>query len=232
MKVICIKPTKRLVKNFAYEAVQLWNDGTNARWIEGNVEISGMGRFVVTNFRDTSGNPLPKINIKKQVSSMPENSNFSDLSVGDILVCRSDSYKSLLEGGYYRIENLIKKSDRSYGNLVKFEGIKRSLIFSPWRFRKLSAEESREMSLNSLLNNEEPNIIKSVSIRKIDLIKNKEEFLIDILAKSIGDKSRHHLSIVEWACEKIGSKMGIVPADFDCIIDMPLGEILKFSERK
>ena len=234
MKVICKKPTKRLVKNIQYEVVNLWNDGTNQRWLEGKLEIKGIGRFVVTNFTDTCGMPLPKINISSNVSrARPERIGFSDLKVGDILVCESDQYKSMLIGGLYRIESIREVQERYYhSGYVKFEGIKRSLKFNAWRFRKLTTEESREMSLGSLLSGEEPNIIKSQKIKKIDMIGQKESFLIEVLAKSIMDRNRHHLSVVEWACEKIGDKMGLVKEDFDSIMNMPLKEILGIIDRK
>ena len=94
MIVICKKPTKRLVKGLRYETGSLYNDGTNQRWQEGTVEILGVGRFVVDNFTDTNGNPLPKTNIIVPRAPI-HNLEFSELTKGDILVCTSDSYKTL-----------------------------------------------------------------------------------------------------------------------------------------
>ena len=64
------------------------------------------------------------------------------------------------------------------------------------------------------------------------MIGQKDSFLIEVLAKSIMDRNRHHLSVVEWACEKIGDKMGLVKEDFDSIMNMPLKEILGIIDRK
>jgi hypothetical protein len=172
MKAICKKPTKRLVKNLQYEVINLWNDGTNQRWLEGRLEIKGIGRFMVDNFSDTLGMPLPKINISSKTSNMQpvQRLGFSDLKVGDILVCESDQYKNMLIGGLYRIESLRDVQEKYYhSGYIKFEGIKRSLKFNTWRFRKLTIEESREMSIGSLLNGEEPKIIRSQKIKKIEM---------------------------------------------------------------
>lgn len=235
MIVICKKATKKLVKGLRYEVINLYNDGKNQKWVEGKVEIKGFGRFVVDNFTDIDGNPLPKTNILTPRLAI-KFLEFQDLKSGDILVCTSDSYKMLAKGGMYRIEKLIEKS-KSYRNYsgtlststekhIKFEGIKRTLKFSSWRFRKLSSEESREIQLSSLLSGEKPNIITSSSIRKIDLVLNKEKELINILCKSILDENRHHLSVLDWAVQKVGTNYSVEKRDFDSLLNMTLSDIL------
>ena len=109
---------------------------------------------------------------------------------------------------------------------IKFEGIKRKLKFNGWAFRKLSAEETREISLGAILTGEEPNIVKTTDIRKIDIIVNKEKALMEAIAKTILDENRHHLSIVEWTCQKTGEKLKIRPEDFKDLLDMKLSDII------
>lgn len=241
MIVICKRPTKRLVKGVRYETGSLYNDGTNQRWQEGTVEILGVGRFVVDNFTDTNGNPLPKTNIIIPRTFSHE-LKFEELTKGDILVCTSDSYKTLGKGCMYQIEELKTKSEQRMNwnkqpyihteNTVKFVGIPRTLKFSSWRFRKLSPQEAREISLNSVLHGEEPAIVKSKDIRKIELVTNKELELMNMLSKSIIDPSRHHLSIVEWACQKSGTNLGITPDDYTTLLNMNLKDILEKIETK
>jgi len=241
MIVVCKRPTKRLVKGLRYETGSLWNDGSNQRWLEGTVEILGIGRFVVDNFTDTNGNPLPKTNIivpNVQIETL----KFEDLKKGDILVCKSDSYKTLGKGCMYQIEELKSKSEqrRNWNNQmytyteqsIKFVGIPRTLKFSPWRFRKLTAQEAREISLNSVLHGEEPAIVKSKDVRKIELVSNKEFELMNMLSKSILDPNRHHLSIIEWACQKSGTNLGITPGDYESLLSMSLKDILDKIETK
>lgn len=235
MIVICKKPTKKLVKGLRYEVQNLYNDGKNQRWIESKVEIKGIGRYSVDNFTDIDGNPLPKINILTPRPSFVSLS-FEDVKEGDILVCKTDSYKTLAKDGMYRVSKLIQKTTdyKNYSGStyqrteksIQFEGIKRAIKFSSWKFRKLTAEESRELQLSSLLNGEKPNIITSASIRKIDLTVNKELLLLQILSKSILDESRHHLSVLEWAIQKVGSNYSIRKEDFSTLLEMPLKEVL------
>lgn len=236
MIVICKKPTKKLVKGLRYEVHALYNSGKNQRWLEGKVEIKGFGRFVVSNFTDTDGKPLPTTDIialRPQINRL----EFSQLKKGDILVCVSDSYKTLVKNGMYKIEQLVETtSDRKYYSggtfqhreqSIKFEGISRKIKFSSWRFRTLTSQEVREMSLSTLLEGKEADIIKSSKIRKIDLVANKKLELMKNLSKSIIDENRHHLSILEWACLKTGQNLNIVKEDYNELLNMKLSEILE-----
>lgn len=236
MIVICKRPTKKLVKGLRYEVQNLWNDGKNQRWLESKVEIKGIGRYSVDNFTDVDGKPLPNINIvtpKPQYQSL----KFEEIKEGDILVCISDSYKTLAKDAMYRISKVIQKSKdmKTYNGgtyqrvekFIQFEGITRPLKFSSWRFRKLSSEESREIQLSSILNGEKPNIITTKNLRKIDLVPNKELVLVNLLAKSILDPNRHHLSIVDWTIQKVGSNYSIKDEDFKDLLNLPLKEILE-----
>ncbi len=235
MIVICKRPTKKLVKGLRYEIQSLWNDGKNQRWIEAKVEIKGLGRYSVDNFTDIDGKPLPKINIVGH-RPMHKSLAFEDLKEGDILVCTSDSYKTIVKDGMYRISKLIeKKTDyKNYSGAIyqrveksiQFEGIKRSLKFSGWRFRKLTSEESREIQLSSLLSGTSPNIITTSSLRKIDLSLNKDRILISILAKSILDENRHHLSVLEWATQKVGLNYSLKEDDYKHLLDLSLSDII------
>ena len=241
MIVICKRPTKRLVKGVRYETGSLYNSGNNARWQEGTVEILGIGRFSVDNFTDINGSPLPKSDIIVQPTNI-EQLTFEQLSKGDILVCTSDNYKTLGKGCMYQIEDLETKSEQRIGwnkqpythieKKIKFVGIPRILKFSPWRFRKLSPQEAREISLNSVLHGEEPAIVKSKDIRKIELVANKDAELMSALSKSIIDINRHHLSIIDWACQKSSTNLGITPEDYTTILNMSLKDILEKIETK
>lgn len=241
MIVICKRPTKRLVKGVRYETGSLYNSGNNQNWREGTVEILGIGRFSVDNFTDINGNALPKTDVIVQPTQL-EQLTFEQLTKGDILVCTSDSYKTLGKGCMYQIEELEIKSEQKIGwnkqpythtdKKIKFVGIPRTLKFSPWRFRKLSAQEAREISLNSVLHGEEPVIVKSKDIRKIELVANKELELMSTLSKSIIDPNRHYLSIIDWACQKSGTNLGITSDDYATLMNMSLKDILEKIETK
>ena len=241
MIAICKKPTTRLVKGARYEIENLWNDGTNQRWLEGRLSIKGIGRFKAGNFTDDNGKELPKTNIVKPPAQI-ERLKFEDLKEGDILVCTSGSYKTLIQDAMYRIEKLIDRSvpvQYSNGNTwmktdqsIKFVGCPRALKFSTWSFRALTAEESREIGLSALLDGKEPPVISKRPKKKIDHMENKERILIEVLFKSVIDPNRHALTIPNWACEKTAPKLGLEVEDFDSIMEMPLKDILQIMEKK
>jgi hypothetical protein len=242
MIVVCKKPTKRLVKGVRYNVLNLWNSGSNQRWLESTVEIEGLGRFSVSNFTDIDGKELPKTNIVTAQVNTTKSLDFNDFKEGDILVCKSDSYKTLAKNGMYKVEKkiLIEQERKSFGGnkythkefKIKFEGISRTMKFSGWRFRKLTADEVREISLNSVLLGEEPNIIKTAKIRKIDMVVDKDLELMRILSKSIIDENRHHLSIIDWGCQKSSSDLGATSEDFSQLMNMTLKDILAKIEKK
>jgi hypothetical protein len=249
MIVISKVSNKRLIKGHRYEVQSLFNNGSNQRWIEGKIKLVGSGRFSVDNFTDAAGSPIAKINYQSPLKEVDRFVKFEDCKEGDILVCLSDNYKTMARGSMYKIEKLEKKeisrgggggggSNFGYSGLrtyhdhnIKFVGLKRKLKFNQWNFRKLTAEELREVSLGQILSNEEPNIVKSSDIRKIDLIENKEKMLMAIISRTILDVNRHHLSIVDWSCQKTGEKYRIKPEDFNKILDMKLSEILEILEK-
>lgn len=240
MIIVCKKGTKKLVKNLRYEVKNLWNNGQNQSWLEGKVELKGLsGRYNVNKFNDTNGNSVAKINHNEPVAVV-ENLKFSDLKEGDILVCKVDTYKTMIKGGMYKVEKLetytytkgVGLRNWTYKDeYVKFEGIKRKLKFNPWRFRKLAPKEIREIQLGSLLEGKDPDIIKTTKINKIDKALNKEKVLMETLSKSILDSNRHQLSILEWACEKSGEHLGITEESYKELLEMPLKEILIKVER-
>lgn len=231
---------KRLLKGHRYEVQDLWNSGTNQRWIEGKVHLIGFGRYSVDSFTDDNGNPLPKINYSSNTTQNPRFIKFEDCEEGEILICNTEHYKTLTKGLMYKIQSLKSVEFEVKGfnnnkytrveNSIKFEGINRYFKFNGYSFRKLTPGESREISLSSILNNEEPNIIKTKDIRGIDFSLNKEKVLMETISKTILDKNRHHLSIIDWSCQKIGDKLKIKPDDFNELLNMTLSEILEKLE--
>ncbi len=241
MIVISKIANKKLLKGHRYEVQNLWNNGSNQRWVEGKVQLLGFGRYSVDSFTDTNGSPLPKTNYTSTQIQVERFIKFEDCKEGEILVCNSDHYKTLAKGSMYKIEKLEKIESEVTGfggrkwnrvdTSIKFEGIKRKLKFNGWAFRKLTSEESREISLGSILNGEEPAIVKTADIRKIDLSANKNKTLMESIAKTILDTNRHHLSIIDWTCQKTGEKLRIKPEDFKELLDMKLSDIIAKIEK-
>jgi hypothetical protein len=238
MIVVCKKGSKKLIKGHQYKAVNIWNDGTSYRYLEGKLKIEKLGMYSVSNFTTIDGKEIPKIKIDK-IKNQVQEYKFSDLKVGDILVCQTNNLSLFAKGHKYKISELSSKETeyisyngkkyKNYINKIKFVGINRFINFNYFYFRKLNDDEKRDISLNSLLENKEPDYIKTKT-RKIDLVDNKDLVLMSILSKSILDVNRHHLSIVEWGCKKI-NRYGIKIDDYEDLLNMKLKDILKKIEK-
>lgn len=237
MIVIAKKGTRKLVKGARYEVQRIYNSASRGR-----VYLKGVGGYVVGNFTDVDGNPLPSIDknflsvVKDKVIA------FEDLKVGDLLVCRTDNYITLVKGSKYRISDLkiITKEKTGYqgrkytttDKKLKFEGCNRYFDFNPYKFRPLSLEETRQLSLSSVLDDEEQSYSVDTSSRKIDNLDNKESELIKALAKSIIDGYRHKLDVIDWTCQKSAARLKLTREDYKHLLKMPLKDILKIVETK
>lgn len=238
MIVVCKIGTKKLIKGNRYNAINIWNDGTSPRYLEGKITIEGIGLYSVNNFTDINSKPIPKIKMAAPVAAN-NRVNFEDLKVGDILVCKTDRYSIFAKDCKYQIKELIineiehtnytGRKVKRFIKKIRFVGISRVIKYNSYYFRKLEDAERRDMSLESLLTGKEPDVIKD-KVKKIDLVKNRDLALMSVLSKSIIDTNRHCLSIVEWACQKLNN-YGIEVSDYDKLLEMPLKDILKKIEK-
>ena len=243
MYVIAKSTSKRLIKGSIYEIDKLFNSGNNlSRWMEGRIVLKEVkGWFRVNQFTDMNGVDVPRIDINN-VWNTVETIKFDDLKVGDILICKTDHYKTLVNGGYYKIESLDTKNKSikswtgnqytSVENSIKFVGVKRKMKFNSWFFRRMTTQELRDANLNELLHNEKLNVIDKPISRKLDYSENSNLELVKSLAMSILDPNRHKLSIVDWACEKHDRKLGIKRSDFENLLELPLKDLLELIETK
>jgi len=156
--------------------------------------------------------------------------SIDQLKVGDIVVCNTNrNYKYLVKGGKYRISEVeIIKGNTFKSGFIRFEGYKRKLTWSPWNFRKLNTQESRDLAISQIFDKEENFSVEFV--RKIEQTQNKEKELFEAISKSVLDKNRHQLSIIEWAVRKSSKHMDFNLEDFNDILDMKLSEIIKMID--
>ena len=239
MVVICKKGTVKLIKGLPYQVVALENSKKDKI---GRAWIKDKGWYTVNNFETTDGKPLPKIDIARKVE-IEEPLEFSQLSKGDILICKSDSYKTLVKGSMYKIKELSSVSKQmkrwngttytNSDNYVRFEGVSRKLMFSNWRFKKLPTDQAREMALEQILHDAPDKVTRTDfrNLRKIEHIENKDNELMQVLAKSITDVNRHKLSIVDWAVQQLGRKMDLERSDYSHLMNMKLKDILKLIDK-
>lgn len=237
MEVVCVVSTKKLIKGVVYKAIAINNtDPTRI----GRVYIENIGWYSVNNFL-IDGQVLPKIDIELEKVDR-YSLTFEDLSKGDILFCRTDSYKSLIKNKMYKIKELtqVPRQMKSWNGVaytsiekyVRFEGVSRKLVFNQWRFERMPTDEAREMTLEQVLNDAPDQVVRTdfKNQKKIDFVENKNKELMKFLSKSIIDENRHHLSIVEWTVKQLGSKMDLEISDYDNLLDMSLKDILKLID--
>ena len=89
------------------------------------------------------------------------------------------------------------------------------------------------MSLNQVLYDEDDKVIRTdfKKQRKLDFVVNKELFFMELLSKSILDKNRHDIDIIDWACVQSKKKIDLTREDFDDVLNMSLGDILKLIDK-
>jgi hypothetical protein len=188
-----------------------------------------MGHYRTSMFKLSNGNDLPSIKFDITIDS-----GSGTLNPGDIVVCRnSGRYKYLVEGGFYRINSAVDEyPGRSYWNsyLVKFEGYNREFKWNDTSFRKLTKKETRNITLSSIFNKPENFTVEF--IRKLDQFDNTNKALIDVIGRSIADKKRHGVGVVDWILSKSEKdNMGVVREDLEDILKRPLGELLEEYDR-
>ena len=229
MQVISLKSNSKLLKGMTYEAYSFDNTLPNStqRYHRQSIEIKGFGWYLCKNFSDTNGKPLPTIKYTSPNASQRrvETVDARSLKKNDIIVCKSDKYKYLVRGGKYRISEV--KDANTWRAQIKLEGYSRWLSFSSWAFRILSLQESRELALSSIFN--QPENFSVEFVRKFDKEKNQTKVLVESIAKSILDPYRHHYDILGWTIEK-SKYQGLKKEDFDQIMNMPFGELLKMCD--
>lgn len=228
MKVICIRPSSKLLKNHIYECdfydtqINHWKTNRSANttkktYYYNRLHIVDFGWYGTNSFTKEDGTSIPldatydnRVKIKSPSEEV--------LKPGDLVVCNTIRYKNFIKGNKYKVsEVVVGKHSRKR---IKIEGYNRLLTFN-WNFKKLGEQESRDIYLNSVLNGVE--IKTGVGLNGVE---NKNKLMLEILSKSILDNKRHELSIIDWAFEKY-SKCGLTKDDFKDFINNKLSDILE-----
>lgn len=220
MKLICVRSNKKLLKGQTYECDYINTTmGSLGRFRNNIVNIVGFGRYSTSGFRMEDDSIIPlDYTFDNRAKFTPI--FLQDINVGDWVICNTNSYKSLIFGQRYQIEEVIKSREVNWSSRhkMKLKGSKRFIDFG-YNFKLLSKDESRDISLSALLDNK----VLDGEVGKID---DRDKMLMLMLSKSIIDPNRHKLSIVEWAIEKYG-KCGINEDDFKTLLNKKLKTILE-----
>jgi hypothetical protein len=243
MKVICTGNTKRLVKGSTYEVIDLKNINTGGNYFRPYIVIklndTTNCRLHIRNFKLENGDPLPEINWSSDEwkNSQTEYgqsriSSTNPIKIGDYVSYTRNSHKGLIPYKIYKVSNVREFQHKSYGGTtwteleLQVEGSRR--FYKTYSFRKCTPQVTREISLNTLFDEETGVMSVDKSIRKIDTYDDtsKEKLLIKILMSASLDMNRNNMTIIEWACNKTGNQYDVKPDDFNSIITNSLSSIL------
>lgn len=245
MKALCIRNTKRLVKGAIYDVARLSNLNSPTQrkpspkiWVKIN---GGFCLFTMNNFTLENGDDFPKINWEsdeyRQIANEYSQSRIDSKSIkkGDYVVYRRNSHKALVTNNKYKVTDVREIQHKSYGGStwseleIQVEGSSR--YYKQYSFRKCTVQETREISLGEVLG-EETDVSKVLdkTQRKIDQYDDttKERILTKVLFSAALDPNRNNMTIVQWACAKIGSNLSIEEKDFETIINKSLRTILEY----
>lgn len=236
MEVICIKTTKKLVKNANYKVASFSNDNTRkSPYFRPSIRIylndSTLQSFPLESFKPSLGGDFQSINwVCPEYSQILEEREQTKidkkLKHGDYVVPLYDSLKTLIKGRKYMVKE-VKLGDTQWSGIqIKLDGSER--FYSSWHFRKCTNQESREIGLKKLLDEKVDTEKVSRLKRKFDYLTNEEKItlLLRFVCQSATDRFRNNADIVSWAADKIGQTYNIKCEDFEMINNLTVQEII------
>jgi hypothetical protein len=243
MNVVCIKSSKRLVKNATYRVAYLNNQNT-----KGYSHFTPTVRIYLT---DNSIQTFPLSSFKPEVG--PDFANIQwfcpdhraeldlkdqmkidkRLKAGDYVVPNYDNLKTLIRGRKYKVKEVNFTDHKSSLGAttwtdikIKLEGSQRWYI--GWNFRKCSNQETREISLSSLFDESTGTETVNKHRRKFDYFTEEEKkvLLLKFVVSASNDRYRNSMDIIDWTIDKTASQYSLNRTDFELISDLKMLEIL------
>ena len=238
MNAICIKPTKKLVKDALYKVAQINNQNLKGYQhfvptIRIYLKDSTIQTFPLSSFKPDTGTTFPQTvwtcpDYQQQINEREQMKIDSTLKAGDYLVPNHDGLKTLVKGKKYKVKDVNVVAVSSYWTniKIKLEGSER--WYASWNFRKCTNQEVRDIGLKTLFDEKVDTEVVGRLKRKIDYLdqdeKNKK--LLDLIIISSNDRYRNQMDIIDWTIEKTGGKFNLNRSDFDSILNLKLSEIL------
>jgi hypothetical protein len=244
MNVICIKPTKRLVKNAIYKVVSFQNQNTKGySFFRSTIRIylteENIQSFPLDSFKPESGGDFQQINyISPEYRSVLEERDQmkidKNLKGGDYVVPTHDGLKTLVRGKKYRVKDVQVIDHKNSSGAVSWTDIKIKLEgserwYTSWNFRKCTDQETREISLKYLFD-------EAIDVEKVNKHKRKFDYhtdeekitmLLEFVVTSANDRYRNQMDIIDWTIEKTADKYCLKKEDFDLIKSLTLEQVLE-----
>jgi hypothetical protein len=244
MNVICKKSTTKLVKGATYKAVSFNNQNNKGySFFKPTIRIylteNSIQTFPLENFKPSVGEDFQSINwlcpdYQLVLNEREQTKIDKNLKVNDYVVPLYDSLKTLIRGRKYKVKEVKFRDHKStYGATVwtdikiKLEGSER--FYSSWNFRKCTNQETRDIGLKEIFDEETNTEMVGKHKRKFDYFtqEEKERLLVQFLISSSCDKSRNQLDVIDWAISKSGKLYGLTRSDFDVIQNFTVSQIIE-----
>ena len=244
MNVICVRPTKRLVKNATYKVASFQNQNTKGySYFRSTIKIyltdDSIQTFPLDSFKPTVGDNFQQINYispeyRLFLDEKDQMKIDKDLKSGDYVVPTHDGLKTLVKGRKYRVKDVRVIDHKTSLGAVSWSDIKIRLEgserwYTSWNFRKCTNQETRDISLKALF--DEVVDIEKVNKhkRKFDYYSNEEKIsmLLRFVVTSANDRFRNQMDIIDWTVEKTANRYSINKEDFDSVRNMTLEQILE-----
>jgi hypothetical protein len=244
MNVICVRPTKRLVKNATYKVASFQNQNNNSSayfrpYIRIYLTEDSVQTFPLDSFKPTVGDTFQQINYISQeyrlfLDEKDQMKIDRNLKGGDYVVPIHDGLKTLIKGRKYKVKDVRTIDHKSSMGAITWTDIKIKLEgserwYTSWNFRKCTNQETRDISLKSLF--DEVVDIEKVNKhkRKFDYYNDEEKvsMLLRFVVTSANDRFRNQMDIIDWTVEKTANRYSINKEDFDSVRNMTLDQILE-----
>jgi len=237
MNVICIKSTKKLVKNATYRVASFSNDNNKkSPYFRPMIRIyltdNMVSAFPLESFKPTDSPDFQQINwICPEYSQILEEKQQmridATLKAGDYIIPLYDSLKTLIKGRKYKVKEVMVDKSQWGGIKIKLMGSER--WYTSWHFRRCTNQESREISLKNLFDESTDTEVVNRFKRKFDYLseEEKKDILIKIFFQSYLDRNRNNSDVVDWAITKIGCTYNLKNEDLEMILDTSIRDIIK-----
>jgi hypothetical protein len=244
MNVICIKSSKKLVKNATYKVATLNNHNVKGfshftPTLKIYLTDNSIQTFPLSSFKPEGTVDFPQTNwmcpdYRTELDLKDQMKIDKRLKAGDYVVPVYDSLKTLVMGRKYKVKEVkFHEHTSSFGHTTwtdikrKLEGSERWYV--SWNFRKCTNQESREVSLKSLF--DESTDVERVGKfkRKFDYYEEEEKksILLKFILSAANDRYRNKMDIVEWTINKTAENYSLTNSDFDLVKGLSLFEILE-----
>lgn len=243
MNAICIKTTKKLVKNAIYKVAYLNNNSNGSSYFRPTLKIylndDSIHTFPLESFKPEVGIDFPQTqwfhpDYRAELDLKDQMKIDKRLKAGDYVIPNYDNLKTLIQGRKYKVKDVNFIEHKSIHGAsgwtdikIKLEGSER--WYTSWNFRKCTNQETREINLSSLFDESTGTEKVNKHKRKFDYFNEDEKkiMLLKFIMSASTDRYRNSMDIIDWAIDKIANQYSLQKSDFDLVKSLTMEEVLE-----